>query len=68
MFSIRPSLHACYILKHHLLALGSDKDVFDSILKPLIMQSALLNGKDINYEDSNDYPIVNRGAVKLFCE
>jgi len=63
-----PSIHVCCILKCHLLALKGDKDVFDSILKPLIMHSPLPIGKAINCEDSDDSPIVNRKAVNLFCE
>ena len=59
---------SCCTLKHHLLALEGDKDVFDSILKPLIRQSLLPIGKDINCEDSNGSPIVNREGVNLICE
>ena len=43
----------CRTLKCHLLALEGDKYVYDSILKPLIMQSPLAIDKDINYENSN---------------
>ena len=64
----RPSIHACRTLKCHLLALEGDKDIFNFILKPLIMQSPLPIGKDINWEDSDDPPIVNLKAVDLFCE
>ena len=64
----RPSIHACCTLKCHLLALEGDKDIFNFILKPLIMQSPLPIGKDINWEDSDDPPIVNLKAVDLFCE
>jgi hypothetical protein len=55
-------------LKHHLLALQGDKDVLDSVSKPLIIQSPLSIGKDINLEDSDDFSIVNREAINLFCE
>ena len=65
---IGPSIHACRALKRHLLALEGDKDVFDSVLKPLMVQSSLPVGKDINFEDSDDSPIINREAVNLFCE
>ena len=68
MSLIGPSIHACCTLKRHLLALEGDKDVFDSILKPLFMQFPLLIGKDINCEDWYDSPIVNRVAINLFCE
>ena len=68
MSFIGPSIHACRILKRNLLVLKGDKDVFDSILKPLVMQSPLLIDKDINYEDSDDSPIVKCEVVNLFCE
>ena len=68
MFLIGPSIHACCTLKRHLLALKGDNDVFDSILKPLIMHSPFPIGKDINYEDSDDSPIINHEGVNLFCE
>ena len=57
-----------FTLKRHLLALEGDKDVFDSIFKPLIMQSPLLIAKDTNVEDSDDFPILNREAINLFCK
>jgi hypothetical protein len=66
--SIGPSIHACRALKHHLLALEGDKNIFDFVLKPLIIQSILSIGKDINFEDSDDFPIVNRKAINLFYE
>ena len=62
------SIHACRTLESHLLALEGDKDVFHSIFRHLIMQSPLPIDKDINYEDSNDFPILNHEAVNLFCE
>ena len=65
---IGSSIHACRTLKRHLLALESDKDIFDSVLKPLIIPSPLPLVKDTNSEDSDDSPIVNREAVNLFCE
>jgi hypothetical protein len=65
---IGPSIHVCRALKRHLLALEGDKDVFDSVLKPLIIQSPLSIGKDINFEDLDDSLIVNRDAINLFCE
>ena len=61
-------MHVCCALKRYLLALEGDKDVFDSVLKPLIIQSPLSIGKDINFEGSDDSPIVNREAINLFCE
>ena len=38
------------------------KDVFDCILKLLAIS------KNVNFEDSNDSPILNREAINLFCE
>ena len=59
MSLVGPSIHVCYILKYHLLALEGDKDALDSILKPLIIQSPLANAKDTNSKDSDDYPILD---------
>ena len=53
---------------HHFLALEDGKDVFDSLLKPLITQSPLPIGKDTNLEDSDDSPVHNRDAINLFYE
>ena len=49
------------------LGLGSDKYILDSVCRPLIRQSPLPIGKNINFEDSDDSPIVNREAINLFC-
>jgi hypothetical protein len=55
-------------LKRPFLALEGDKNVFDSVLKPLIIQSPLPIGKDINFENSDDSSIANHEAINLFCE
>ena len=65
---VKPIIHACHNLKRHLLALEGDKDVFDSVLKPLITQSLIAIGKDTNLENSDDSPIRNCKAINLFCE
>jgi hypothetical protein len=61
------SIHTYRTLKHHLLALEGDKNVFDFVLKTLITQSSLAIGKDINFEDLDDSPILNYKAINLFC-
>ena len=68
IFLIGPSIDACRALKRHLSALEGDNDVFDSGLKPLIVHSPLPIGKDLNFGDSDDSPIVNREAINLFCK
>ena len=68
MSLIGPSIHACGTFKHHLLALEGNKDVFDSILKALLMQSPVHISKDIICEDSDYTLIVYREAVNLFCK
>ena len=68
IYLIGPSIHTCCALKRHLLALEGDKVVFASVLKPLIIQSPLSIGKDINFEASDDSPIDDREAFNLFCE
>ena len=64
----RTFIHACHTLKHHLLALEVDIDVFDSIVKPLIIQTPLVIVKDSSYEDSYDYPICHLEAINVFWE
>ena len=54
------SIHACRALKRHLLALKDDKNVFDTVLKLLIIQSRLPIGIDINFEDSDDSLFVSK--------
>ena len=56
-------MHVFHTLKHHFLTLKGDKDIFDSILKPLIIQSLLAIAKDINFKDSDDSPILNYKAI-----
>ena len=56
----------CRTLKLHLLTLEGHKDVLDFVMKPLITQSSLAIGKDTNFEDSYDSPILNRKAINLF--
>ena len=63
----RPSIHACRALKRQLLVLKGDKEVFNSVLKPLIVQSLIPIGKNFNFEDSDDSSIVDREAINLFC-
>jgi len=66
MSLIGPSIHACRTLKRYLLGLEGDKDVLDSILKPLIIQSPLAIAQDTNYENLNDSPLLNYEAINLF--
>ena len=72
LLCVSPQIHTRTRTKSRVMGfadtLEGDKDIFDSILKPLIVQSSLPIGKDINVEDSDDSPIVNRKAVNLFCE
>ena len=65
---IRRCIHVCRIWQHHLLALEGDKDVFDHVLKTLMIQTLLAIEKDTNSEDLNDSRIPNREANYPVCE
>ena len=53
--------------KYHLVLEG-DKDVFNSILKSLIIQSTSAIAKATYSEAFYNSPIHNRKATNLFCE
>ena len=65
---IGPFIHVCCTLKRLLLDLEGNKYIFDSVFRPLIIQSPLPTDKNINFEDSDDSPIINCEPINLFCE